>query len=175
MIGRHAIALCNRRRGPAFLAMAFIALAAPKFGHASEPDPAGVLGLWMTEKNTAAIEIYPCEENLCGKIVWLARPYKRDGKNVKRDDRNPNPALRDRPYCGIETIWGLKAKREGVWTRGRLYYPKKGTTYDVDIKLKDDDRLELRAYLGVRLFGKTETWFRPEPDRTLACVPVPES
>ena len=81
MIGRHAIALCNRRRGPAFLAMAFIALAAPKFGHASEPDPAGVLGLWMTEKNTAAIEIYPCEENLCGKIVWLARPYKRDGKN----------------------------------------------------------------------------------------------
>ena len=35
-------------------------------------------------------------------------------------------------------------------------------------------RIYTPTFLG-RLFGKTETWLRPDPDRTFACVPVPDS
>jgi len=161
-------------RGPFALAAAIAIVAAPSFAPASEPDPSGLLGLWMAESRKVAIEIYPCEEHLCGKVAWVIKPYRNNG-DFKRDKRNPDPALRQRGYCGIEVITGLKPKRADYWRSGRFYYPKKGKTFDVDIKLKGGDRLELRVYLGIRLLGMTETWFRPDPDRTLACVPTPES
>ena len=161
-------------RGPFSVAAAMAIVAAPIFASASEPDPAAILGYWLSDLKKVVVEIYPCEENLCGKIVWLAKPYRRSGE-FKRDKRNPDSALRDRGWCGIEVITGLKPKRDDFWKNGRFYYPKKGRTFDVDIKLKDDDRLELRAYLGIRLLGKSEIWTRPEPGQTLACVPTPES
>ena len=174
MTGRHAAAVRRRRRGPALLAMAFAVIAAPIFASASEPDPSAMLGYWLSDLKKVVVEIYPCEDELCGRIVWLAKPYHRSGE-FKRDDRNPDPALRDRGWCGIEVITGLKPKRDDFWRKGRFYYPKKGTTYDVDIELDGDDRLELRAYLGIRLLGTSKIWTRPEPGQTLACIPAPES
>jgi uncharacterized protein (DUF2147 family) len=162
------------RCGPFSLAAAIAIVAAPILATASEPDPSGVLGFWLSSKKKVVVEIYPCEQNLCGKIVWLAKPYRKSGE-FKIDKKNPDPALRARGWCGIEVITGLKPKRDDFWRNGRFYYPKKGKTYDVDIKLKDDDGLELRAYLGIRLLGKSEIWTRPGPDQTWACVPNPES
>jgi len=178
MIGRHAAARRGQLRGPlrgaVVMAAVFAVIAASFLARASERDPSGVLGVWMGESEKIAIEIYRCEEYLCGKIVWVIKPYRNNGE-FKRDKRNPDPALRQRGYCGIEVIQGLRGKNDRVWQRGKFYYPKKGTTFDLDIALQDDGRLELRAYLGIRLLGKSETWYRPEPGRTLECVPTPES
>ena len=174
MIGRHTAT----RRGPlcsaVVMAVVFAVIAAPYLARASEPDPSGVLGNWMAKSEKIAIEIYRCEKYLCGKIIWVIKPYRNNGE-FKRDKHNPDPALRQRGYCGIEVVRGLRGKNDRVWRRGTFYNPKKGTTYDLDIKLRDDGRLELRGYIGIRLLGKSEIWYRPEPDRTLACVPTPES
>jgi len=159
----------------AFPVVAAIAMAAaPIVAPAAQPASSGVLGFWIAGSKKVAVEIYPCEEALCGRIAWLAKPYRKSGE-FKRDKSNPDPALRDRGWCGIEVITGLKSKRDDLWKNGRFYYPKKGRSFDLDIKLKDHDRLELRAYLGVRLLGRSDIWHRPEPDRTLACVASPES
>ncbi len=174
MIGRPATVVRGPLRGPVLLAAVFAVIAAPFLARASEPDPSGLLGNWMAESEKIAIEIYRCEEYLCGKIVWVIKPYRNNGE-FKRDKRNPDPALRHRGYCGIEVVRGLRGKNDRVWRRGTFYNPKKGTTYDLDIALRDDGQLELRGYLGFRLFGKSEIWYRPEPGRTLACVPTPES
>lgn len=156
--------------GPALLAAAFILMAAPTGADASATDPSAVLGVWMADTEKVAVELYECDGNLCGKIVWLAKQLRRDGK-IKRDDRNPNPALRDRPQCGIQVVWNLKPKKNGVWEDGKFYFLKRGATYDLDIKLKDKDRLELLGYMGTKLFGMTDTWKRPDPNQTLECLP----
>ncbi len=174
MIGRHTATRRSPLCGAVVMAVVFAVIAAPYLARASEPDPSGVLGNWMAESEKIAIELYRCEEYLCGKIIWVIKPYRNNGE-FKRDKRNPDPALRQRGYCGIEVVRGLRGKNDRVWRHGTLYYVKKGTTFDLDIALKDDDRLELRAYLGIRLLGKSETWNRPDPDLTLACVPTPES
>ena len=174
MIARHATAARGPLPGLVLLAAVFAVIAAPFLARASEPDPSGLLGNWMAQSEKIAIELYRCEEYLCGKIIWVIKPYRNNGE-FKRDKHNPDPALRQRGYCGIEVVRGLRGKNDQVWRHGTFYYPKKGTTFDLDIALKDDDRLELRAYLGIRLFGKSETWFRPDPDQVLACVPTPES
>ena len=156
------------RHGAILLAAALAVIATPIFTLAADADSSRVLGVWIDEPKKVAVEFYPCEEQFCAKIVWLARPYRKDGK-IKRDDRNPDPALWVRPYCGLEMIWGLEGKSDRAWVRGRLYYPKTGDTYKLGIKLIDGNRLTMRAYRIVKLFGYSETWSRPDPDRTISC------
>jgi len=169
MIRRNAGPL--RRLAP--LAVALGIFAAPVFAQAAEPDPSGVLGLWLSEKKKVLVDIYRCEDELCGKIVWLAKPYYKSG-DFKRDRKNPDPALRDRGWCGIEVIQGLKAKGGDSWENGEFYFPKEGRTFDIDIEGRADADLKIWVYLGLRLLGKSEIWTRPEPGQTVGCVDAPE-
>lgn len=124
-----------------------------------------VLGPWLTEKKGAVIEIYECgdqgERELCGRIAWLRKPYNDDG-SLKRDPENPDPALRDRPLCGIEVFTGLKRNDEDTWTFGRVYNPKDGNQYRAYLEAEDDGTVHIRGYIGLPLFGKSEDWTRPE-------------
>ncbi len=39
---------------------------------------ASPVGLWDTEGGAAEVEIRPCSDGLCGKIVWLRSPIRDD-------------------------------------------------------------------------------------------------
>jgi uncharacterized protein (DUF2147 family) len=168
MIRRHVPALRRLAQITAVLA----ALAAPVFAQTATPDPSGVLGLWLSEKQKVLVDIYRCEDELCGKIVWLAKPFHKTGY-FKRDSKNPDPKLRDRGWCGIEVIRGLKPENDSTWRNGDFYFPKEGKTFDIDIEKKSDDQLKFRAYLGLRFLGKSEIWTRPEPSHKIGCVAAP--
>lgn len=129
-------------------------------------------GFWLSSKEKVLIELYPCGEQLCGDIVWLAKPYRKSGE-FKRDARNPDPALRDRGWCGITVISGLDDKGQNTWKNGKFYNPKMGRSFDLDIERKSDEAIEIRAYLGIPLLGKTEIWTRPEPGQEVGCVNEP--
>jgi len=169
MIRRNACALSRL----VLLAVILGVFAAPGLAQTDEPDPPGVLGHWLSEKKKVLVEFYRCEDKLCGKIVWLAKPYYKSG-DFKRDRKNPNPALRDRGWCGIEVIQGLKAKGDGSWEDGEFYFPKEGRTFDIDIEGQADAGLKIWVYLGLRLLGKSEIWTRPEPGQAVGCVAAPE-
>ncbi len=120
-----------------------------------------VTGVWMTQKRTAAVELARCDGTLCGRIVWLADPTRPDG-DIKRDSENPDPALRDRPWCGTEVITGLERTGPGRWDGGRFYYFKHGRAYDLAVE-REGDTLRLRAYVGLKALGRTEIWERADP------------
>ena len=50
-------------------------------------------GVWVEEDGEAWIEIAPCEDALCGRIVWLKEPLDKAGQ-PHVDTNNPDPALR---------------------------------------------------------------------------------
>lgn len=135
---------------------------------ATEAASSPIVGHWLSEKEKLVVEFYPCKDELCGRIVWLANPYRSDGK-PKRDDRNPDPALRDRPYCGMEVIHGLSPAGDGVWEDGRAYDPKRGRSFDLEVRVRNEDEIKVRAYLGIKLLGKTEVWTRAGPEQELGC------
>jgi uncharacterized protein (DUF2147 family) len=124
-----------------------------------------VTGPWLTEKKGAVIEIYECgpaqDRELCGRIVWLKKPYTDDGE-LKRDPENPDPALRDRPLCGIEVFTGLKRNDKDTWTFGHVYNPKDGKHYRAYLNAYEDGTVRIRGYIGIPLIGKSETWTRPD-------------
>lgn len=75
------------------------------------------------------------------------------------DENNPDPTLRGRPLAGI--LLGDGFSRSGdEWKGGQLYDPGSGKTYRGQMRLIDEDRLELRGYIGLAAFGRSEVWTR---------------
>ena len=127
---------------------------------AQSPAPQQVLGRWLTESKRGVVEIYACGEALCGKLVWLIDPIRRGAPAA--DDKNPEPALRQRPLCGLTMLGGFRHTETQRWTDGWIYDPDSGDTYHATLFLESAGVLKLRGYIGIPLFGETQTWTRPD-------------
>ncbi|MEO0333732.1 MAG: DUF2147 domain-containing protein, partial [Bacteroidota bacterium] len=51
-----------------------------------------VVGTWYTTDQRGKVEIYPCDDAYCGKIIWLKEPKNPDG-TPKLDKENPDETL----------------------------------------------------------------------------------
>ena len=115
-------------------------------------------GVWLIS-GEAAVQIFDCNGMLCGRIVWLQDPRNAQGQ-LKRDKRNPDPALRQRELCGLTVISDLRSADPGSWNDGRFYNPDSGQTYNVKLELTPSDALVARFYQGLPLVGETKTLSR---------------
>lgn len=155
------------------IALSAAALAAATIAAAASPAAAEGLssptGLWLTEKKGVVVDLYECGANgaLCGRTVWLKKMTYKNG-SPRLDAKNPDPALRDRHWCGIQVISGVKPAGDGEWRRGEVYDPKTGETFDFDIE-QTSAGLKVRGYLGVPLLGKSERWTRADPASIERC------
>ena len=118
-------------------------------------------GTWLLA-NKIAIQVFDCSGLLCGRIVWLLRPRLPDGQ-PDLDHHNPDPALQQRPLCGLTIIWGLQPDGPSQWSSGSLYDPEDGATYDVTAELTDPNTISARVYRGTPLLGRTEILIRDPP------------
>jgi uncharacterized protein (DUF2147 family) len=121
---------------------------------AAEFGPDSVLGTWLVPKEDAKVTIYKCGDKFCGKITWLKTPEDLDTKN-------PDPAKRSDKILGMNILWGFSFNR-GQWVGGRIYDPDSGKTYRCKMWLKSNDKLNLKGYVGIPLFGRSEIWTRVE-------------
>jgi len=117
-----------------------------------------ILGQWLTTERTSKIEIYRCGDEFCGKIAWLKEP-ERDGK-PRVDEKNPDEKLRQQPLQGLVILRGFTYRGDSLWAGGKIYDPKSGNDYQAKMTMVNDTTLELRGYILVPLFGRTETWTR---------------
>ena len=128
-------------------AMAGIALAPP----ASAGAPQGV---WLID-GEAAVQIFDCEGNLCGRILSVAVPARSGGQTQARQ-KKPRLALRQRELCGMNVIWNLRPTGPDHWDGGRFYNPDSGKTHDLKMGLTASDALEARFYEGASFLGETK-------------------
>lgn len=115
-------------------------------------DPHGLTGDWKTPGGSV-IRLAPCAAALCLRVVSLSPTAPGN-----RDQNNPDPSLRNRPICNLEIGAGFKPEGDQA-TGGHIYDPMSGKTYKANIKL-DGDTLQLRGYIGIAAFGRTESWQR---------------
>ena len=124
-------------------------------------DRSAVEGRWLTQEGDGWIRIALVGDSLEGSIAGEppGSPSERE-----LDDRNPDPALRNRPLKGLNILTGFEYAGEGHWKNGTVYDPNNGKTYKCSITLIDDNTLKLRGYIGISLLGRSETWTRDDPD-----------
>ncbi|ULQ52057.1 DUF2147 domain-containing protein [Flavihumibacter fluvii] len=117
-----------------------------------------ILGHWLNEEKDGRIEIYKNGNKYFGKLVWGDKIFEADGKTSKKDVHNEDKNLRSRNLLGLVLLTNFTFD-DGVWNDGKIYDPKSGKTYSCNIKFKGD-KLEIRGYVGISLFGRTTIWTR---------------
>ena len=117
-------------------------------------QPSGIEGLWV-EPTGSVIRVDHCGGQICLWVVSISHSAPSE-----LDIFNPDPAKRARPVCGMKIGSGFEMHGTDEASNGTLYDPKSGKTYHGAIRL-DGGRLQLRGYVGIPLFGETQTWTRP--------------
>jgi uncharacterized protein (DUF2147 family) len=131
-------------------------LAIPAYSQNKADD---IIGIWLTGgKEPAKIQIYKSDVKFNGKITWLKNPTENGKQRV--DANNPSETKRSNPIIGLVILTGFKFDGEEEWKGGDIYDPESGKTYSSYIYLKDKNTLKVRGYVGISLFGRTETWTR---------------
>ena len=145
-----------------FAAVALLLLTAQAYASGGED----ILGNWNNDNGRAKIEIFDCGGSYCGKIIWLKEPnYPKDDKQgmggkPRVDRENPDPTKQSRQLLGLQIMTGFVFRGNGVWEKGRIYDPESGKTYRGKITLVSPQRLYLKGYLGIPLFGRSTSWTR---------------
>jgi uncharacterized protein (DUF2147 family) len=125
--------------------------------NAQEADD--ILGKWQSGHGNGRIQIFKRDNLYYGKIIWLNEPNDESGR-PKRDVNNPNESLKARPIIGLEVLKDFVFKGNGAWSNGKVYDPKSGNTYNCLMNMPDQNKLNIRAFFGISLLGRTETWTR---------------
>lgn len=145
------------------IAVGIIAATAVPADSGAAGQPPQAVGLWYDDTGKGAVEILPCGQALCGRIVWLREPLSSAGKPLT-DKLNPEPSKRTQPICGLQVLGGLQPQDDGTWDAGWVYDPKEGKSYDAAVQVEGPSRLAVTGYLGVKFLGRTLSWTKAPPD-----------
>lgn len=118
-----------------------------------------IFGKWKTiddetGKEKGMVEIYEYKGKVYGKIVEIFEQEHKHQKCEKceGDDKN-------KPILGLVIIKGL-TKNEDIYDGGKIVDPKNGKKYHCKITLDGKGKLIVRGYIGIPLFGRSQTWLR---------------
>jgi uncharacterized protein (DUF2147 family) len=128
----------------------------------SDKVPAGdeLIGVWEPSNGRVRVKIDKIADKYYGKIVWLKEPTDPETGEAKTDKNNPDESMRNVPLKGYRMLKDFVYKSDGEWVDGTIYDPLNGSTYSCVIKLKDANTLDIRGYIGVKTFGRTDVWKR---------------
>lgn len=115
---------------------------------------ADITGEWI-EPTGSVIRIDHCSSQLCMSVLAVSQKAP-----SAFDIYNPDPHKPSRSLCGLQIGSGFSLRSPGDARGGTVYDPKTGKTYHGQMRL-DRDKLLLRGYVGVPLFGKSQTWTKP--------------
>lgn len=118
-----------------------------------------VLGHWKTVddetgKEKSIVEIYENNGKIYGKVVEILDKTKED--KICTDCRGIN---KGKKIKGLVILEGLK-KSEESWEDGTILDPNSGKVYKCILNLENPDKLKVRGYIGISLFGRTQYWQR---------------
>ena len=118
---------------------------------------AQIEGKWKTiddetGKAKSYVEITKKDGKYYGKVVQLLIKPAEPNCSKCKDDRKGKPIL------GLEIIRGL-VKDGDEFSGGTITDPKTGKTYKCTIT-RDGDKLNVRGYVGLSAFGRTQTWHK---------------
>ncbi len=109
-------------------------------------DGPRVDGRWLTATRDGVIDVRPCGRAICGFITGMVY------EGAKPTD------VWHRPQCGLNLLIDMLPEGDG-WS-GRVLDPDNGHTYAAHVRLAPDGTFKLHGYVGISLFGATQTWTR---------------
>lgn len=144
-----------------WIALGFVGLALAAWPAAANDARPAPYGVWMPEDEESMVEIYDCDDAMCGRVVWMLEERGEDGE-ILTDMYNPDPDLRSVPILGLEVMTDIRPTDEDKVWQGRVYNPKDGRTYDFWLTVKSEQQITIQGCGLYNLVCQTHTWNRVE-------------
>jgi uncharacterized protein (DUF2147 family) len=122
------------------------------------------IGQWKTiddvtgnPKSIIAIRLN-ANQTLSGTVVQLLRKEDIGKRCIKCEG-----SKKDQPIVGMQVIENMTQNKQHLttWENGSIFDPKNGKTYHCLIQVVENGtQLTVRGYIGLPLFGRTQTWYR---------------
>jgi uncharacterized protein (DUF2147 family) len=131
----------------------------PAWGQASTP-----VGLWQTVSDRTGqpdglVRIVEVAGEYIGTVVAVYSPPAPDAHPLCELCQGD---LKNKPVVGMNILRGVR-QTGNTYSTGEILDPDEGQVYKCRIALLDDGRkLEVRGYIGIPLFGRSQTWIRKE-------------
>jgi uncharacterized protein (DUF2147 family) len=118
-----------------------------------------VLGQWKTVddqngKAKSIVEIYQENGKLFGKIIEIVDQTKQE--KVCQDCEGSNKGKKIKGLVILENL----IKKGFNWEDGTILDPNSGKVYKCTLSLVNENKLKVRGYVGISLFGRTQYWQR---------------
>jgi len=133
----------------AFLSIMFLAKA--------QKNADDIVGVWLTGSGKGHVKIDKVGNYYFGRIVWLKDPLNDLGK-PKLDKNNEDISKRSKSVLGMQLIGGFEWKNDNLWDNGDIYDPENGKTYKCKLDLENLSTMNVRGFIGISLFGRTDIW-----------------
>ena len=88
-------------------------------------DEDQIVGTWLSGDGDGWIEITRHDKSISGRIAGSPND---DPDRSKIDEKNPDPALRDRELLGLDLFSNFHFDGDDRWIGGRIYDPNSGKT-----------------------------------------------
>ena len=131
----------------------------PVWGEAPTP-----VGLWQTVSDRTGqadgqVRVAEVNGEYIGTVVAVFSPPA----------ESPNPLceeckgeLKNKPIVGMTILHGVRRLSDG-YSVGEILDPDEGRVYKCRIALTEGgQKLEVRGYIGIPLFGRSQVWIRKE-------------
>jgi uncharacterized protein (DUF2147 family) len=128
-------------------------------GHLKSQTNDPITGSWRSfddETNQPAAVVLISEKNglFSGIVTKLLDP------SALPTCEKCSDARKGKPVIGMEILTGLKRNADS-YSGGEILDPDNGEIYRATIRLMDQgNKLDLRAFIGIPLLGRTQTWIR---------------
>ncbi len=143
----------RKLKAGAAVLLAGVLAGVPAVSLSAEPLPheAALSGYWLSQDHDGVFKIDRCGQNLCGHLVGL----RYDGTDVPHGHDGKTECN----LLMLTDFYPMTESSEGRWA-GRILDPDTGHLYDSQIWTTQPDVLKLRGYIGLPIFGETQTWTR---------------
>jgi len=130
------------------------------FGVSAQDEGDVLIGVWEPSHGKARVKIDKIGNKYYGRIVWLKEPNDPETGQPKVDRNNSDPSMHTVPLKGYRLLKDFTYAGKNEWTDGTIYDPENGSTYSCVIKMKDENTLDIRGFIGVKALGRTDVWKR---------------
>lgn len=120
---------------------------------AQTADP---VGEWLVKEGTARIKVVSCPQGAGQQPVLWGVIWAETKPGV--DDKNPDPAMKNRPLLGVPILINMKQTQANRWD-GKIYDATRGSLFDSNISVNRADMLEVRGCVA-GIFCGGEDWKR---------------
>lgn len=141
-----------------------LAVAVLLLGMSAWANTASPVGVWRTiddntGKERSIVRISEVNGELQGVVEQI---FDRPGEDPKHLCKDCEGERKDQPIVGMTILWGLR-KNGDEWSGGEILDPDNGKVYRCKMTLfEDGTQLNVRGFIGISLFGRSQTWYREQ-------------